>query len=529
MEELYAYVQKILPALKRVEELNLNGLEPTTPITSSAQLKPGRSRLPGEKRKRVRIERAPDRTEDLCYLSAAQLGRLIKKREISPVEVTEAHLSRIKALEPKLNSFITLLPDQAMAAARKAEKEILRGRCLGPLHGIPFGLKDLFYVKGVRNTSGSKIFDHFVPDFDSTIALRLKEAGAILLGKLNLHPLAYGVTGENEEYGHMHNPWNPDLITGGSSGGSGSAVASGECTFAMGTDTGGSIRIPGALCGLVGLKPTYGRLSRYGITVLAWSQDHPGPMARTVEDCALILNAVAGYDPNDPVSVKLPVPDYTKALRSDARGLRVGVVKEYFELPIEPQVKECSWRAMEKLKELGATISEVSLPIYPYATSIASVIQMVEATAYHARLIRENGPRIYSPVRLRLEAGIFISGTDYVQAERARTLFYARSHDLFKGVDLLAGPTLPVPAFPIGTSEVKIAERTVNIISLMTQYTRPFNLNGFPAITVPCGFSAENLPIGLQLVGRPFEEETVVRAAYAYEQAAKWYSRRPPI
>ena len=214
----------------------------------------------------------------------------------------EAHLSRIDALEPKLNSFITLLPDRAMAEARRAEKEIQAGRYLGPLHGIPFGLKDLFYVKGVRNTSGSKIFDHFSPHFDSTIARKLKEAGAILIGKLNLHPFAYGVTGENEEYGHMHNPWNPSLIAGGSSGGSGSAVASGECTLAMGTDTGGSIRVPGALCGLVGLKPTYGRLSRYGVTALAWSQDHPGPMARRVEDGALVMNAVAGYDPHDPTS-----------------------------------------------------------------------------------------------------------------------------------------------------------------------------------------------------------------------------------
>ena len=312
---------------------------------------------------------------ELCYFSASQLSRLIRKKEISPVEVMEAHLSRINALEPTLNSFITLLPDQALAAARQAEKEIQAGRYLGPLHGIPFGLKDLFYVKGIRNTSGSKIYDHFVPDFDSTIALRLKEAGAILVGKLNLHPFAYGTTGENEEYGHMHNPWNPALITGGSSGGSGSAVASGQCTLTMGTDTGGSIRIPGALCGLVGLKPTYGRLSRHGITVLAWSQDHPGPMVRTVEDCALVMNAVAGYDPNDPTSVNLPVPDYTKALTRQIRGLRLGVVKEFFEVPIESKVKELVWAAIDKLGEMGAIVSEISWPIYHYAMSIASTIQ----------------------------------------------------------------------------------------------------------------------------------------------------------
>jgi aspartyl-tRNA(Asn)/glutamyl-tRNA(Gln) amidotransferase subunit A len=434
-----------------------------------------------------------DSTE-ICFLSAGQLARLIQKKELSPVEAIKAHLSRIEALEPKLNSFITLLPDQAMAAARKAEEEIQAGRYLGPLHGIPFGLKDLYYVKGIRNTSGSKIFDHFIPDFDSTIALRLKEAGAILLGKLNLHPFAYGATGENEE----------------------------------GSDTGGSIRIPGALCGLVGFKPTYGRLSRYGLTALSWSQDHTGPMARTVEDCALVMNGVAGYDPNDPTSVNLPVPDYTKALTGHIKGLRVGVVKEFFEVPIESQVKEFVWKAIEKLEELGAIISEVSWPIYHYAMATASTIQMAEATAYHSKLIRESASQIYPPVRLRLEAGIFISATDYIQAQRARTLFYRQSHDLLKKVDLLAGPTVPVTAFPIGTSQLNVENKNVNVISLLTQYTRPFNLNGFPAITIPCGFSDDGLPIGFQLAGRPSDEETVLRVAHVYEQATKWHCRRPP-
>jgi len=466
---------------------------------------------------------------ELCFLSAGQLARLIQKKEVSPVEVVKAHLSRIEALEPKLNSFITLLPEQAIASARHAEKEIQAGRYLGPLHGIPLGLKDLFYVKGIRNTSGSKIFDHFIPDFDSTIGQRLKEAGAILLGKLNMHPFAYGPTGENEEYGHMHNPWNPALIAGGSSGGSGSAVASGQCTLAMGSDTGGSVRIPAALCGMVGFKPTYGRLSRYGITPLSWSQDHTGPITRTVEDCALVMNAVAGYDSNDPTSVHLSVPDYTKALTGQIKGLRVGVVKEFFEVPIESQVKEYVWKAIEKLGELGAIVSEVSWPIYQYAMAIASVIQMAEATAYHSKLLREKVSEIYPPARLRLEAGIFISATDYIQAQRARILFYRQSLHLLKENDLVAGPTVPVTAFPIGTTGLTVSGQKVNVISLLTQYTRPFNLNGFPAITVSCGFSKEGLPIALQLAGRPFDEETVLRVAHTYEQATDWHSRRPPI
>ena len=467
--------------------------------------------------------------KEICYLSAGQLGRLIQKKDLTPVEVVKAHLTRIEFLEPKLNSFITLLADQAMAAARHAEQEIQAGNDRGPLHGIPLALKDLYYTRGIRTTSGSKIFDTFVPDVDSTVAAKLREAGTILLGKLNMHPLAYGPTGENGDYGDMHNPWNPRLIAGGSSGGSGSAVAAGESALTMGSDTGGSIRIPSALCGLVGLKPTYGRVSRYGLTPLAWSQDHAGPMARTVEDCALLMNVAAGYDPKDPTSLNLPVPDFTKALAAEIKGLRVGVPKEYFELPLDSRVKEIVWKAIRRLGELGAIVSEVSWPMVHICTAMANAIQMSEATAYHSKLIRTQGAKIYPPVRLRLEAGFFISGTDYVQAQRARTLFYRESLSLMKEVDLLAGPTLPVTAFEIGTTKVKVENTRVGAIALLTQYTRPFNLNGFPAITVPCGFSEDGLPIGLQLAGRPLEEETVLRAAHAYEQSTDWHLRRPPL
>jgi aspartyl-tRNA(Asn)/glutamyl-tRNA(Gln) amidotransferase subunit A len=468
-------------------------------------------------------------TPDVCFLSAGQLGRLIQKKELSPVEVTEAHLKRIELLEPKLNSFITVLADQALAAARESEKEILAGRYRSSLHGVPLGLKDLYYTKGIRTTSGSKLFDTFVPEFDSTVAARLKAAGAILLGKLNMHPLAYGPTGENGEYGDMHNPWDPALIAGGSSGGSGSAAASGECTVTMGSDTGGSIRIPSALCGLVGFKPTYGRLSRHGLTPLAWSQDHAGPIVRTVQDCALVMNAAAGYDPKDPTSLDVPVPDYTRCLTGEMKGLRVGVPREYLDVPIDSQVKTIVWNAIDRLGELGALISEVSWPMYHYCTAIASAIQMAEATAYHSHLIRTHGPRIYPPVRLRLEAGFFISASDYVQAQRARSLFYRESLNLFKEVDLLAGPTVPVTAFKIGTSRVNVGDKATGVIGLLTQYTRPFNLNGFPAITVPCGFSGAGLPIGLQLAGRPLEDETVLRAAFAYEQSTDWHLRRLPL
>jgi aspartyl-tRNA(Asn)/glutamyl-tRNA(Gln) amidotransferase subunit A len=467
--------------------------------------------------------------EDFCSLSAAELAHLIKRREVSPVEVVKVHLARIDALEPTLNSFITLMADQAMEDAREAEQEIGAGRYRGPLHGIPLGLKDLFYVRGFRNTSGSKVFDRFVPDFDSTITSKLKEAGAILLGKLNLHQLAYGTTGENPDYGPTRNPWNPERITGGSSGGSGSAAASGECPISLGTDTGGSIRIPSALCGLAGLKPTYGRLSRYGITVLSWSQDHPGPMARRVEDCALVMNAVAGYDPMDPSSANVSVPDFTQALTCDIRGLRVGVPKEIFEDPIDSEVEDSVRNAIDLLGKLGARVREISWPMYHSSKAFSSTLLMAEAAAYHSKLLEKHRLQIDFQVRLRLDAGFFISGVDYLQTQQARRLFCQQSSDLFKEVDLLAGPTVPVTACRIGTTEVTLGKTRMGVIPALTQYTRPFNLNGFPAITVPCGFSKEGLPIGLQLGGRPFDEKTVLCAAHAYEQATVWHQRRPMI
>ena len=275
---------------------------------------------------------------ELCYMSAGQLSRRVQAKEVSPVEIVEAHLTRIGATEPVLNSFITLLPEEAQAAARRAETEIQAGNYRGPLHGIPVGLKDLFNTAAVRTTSGSRIFDNFVPQEDCTVAARFRQAGAILLGKLNMHPFAYGPTGENSDYGHMHNPWDPELVAGGSSGGSGSATAAGQCTITTGSDTGGSIRIPAALCGIVGFKPTYGLVSRYGLTPLSWSLDHPGPMVRTVEDAALTMNVIAGHDPRDVASAQVDVPDFTTALSGDVRGLRIGVPREYFEAPLDPEV-----------------------------------------------------------------------------------------------------------------------------------------------------------------------------------------------
>ena len=466
---------------------------------------------------------------DICYLPATELSGLIERKQLSPVEVVEAHLARIEATEPALNSFITLLAEQALADAKTADEEIQAGNYRGPLHGIPITLKDLYYVKGVRNTSGSKIFHDFVPDFDSTITTKLRDAGTIILGKTNTHQFAYGITGENPDYGDMHNPWNPERITGGSSGGSVSSVAAGQSTLTMGSDTGGSIRVPSSLCGLAGLKPTYGRLSRFGLTALSWSQDHPGPIARTVADCALLMNVTAGYDAKDPVTSRAPVPDYTTALTGEVKGLRVGVPKEFFEPPLDPEVEAAVRQAIGVLEDLGAVVKDISWPMFRYATPIATIIQMAEATSYHADLVRKRGNEYSPPVRLLLEAGFFLSAPQLNRAHQARTLFVKQCLELFQDVDVLAGPMTPITAHTIGADEVKVGDTTMTPRAALTRYTRPYNLSGYPAMSMPCGFSAEGMPIGLQLAGSPFAEETVLRAAHAYEQATDWRQRRPPL
>ncbi len=467
--------------------------------------------------------------DELHYMSAWEVSGLMRAGRVSPVEVVEACLARIEATEPTLNSFITLLPDAARAAARRAEQEIARGNWRGPLHGIPVGLKDLFNTAGVRTTSGTRIYDTYVPDADCTVAVRLRQAGAILLGKLNMHPFAYGPTGENADYGHMHNPWDPERVTGGSSGGSGSAAAAGQCHITMGSDTGGSVRIPAALCGIVGLKPTYGRVSRAGLTPLSWCLDHPGPLTRCVEDAALAMNAIAGLDPLDPATADVPVPDYTAGLDGDIRGLRIGVVREYFDDELDAGVGELTEQAIAALGELGAEIVEVSLPLYEYAQPISNAILMSEATAAHRDALLNQGDRLYPPVRERLEEGLFISAAEYLRAQQARQVFCAQVNDLLRDVDLLAGPTEPTTAPALLERRVEVNGESRPVVPMLTKYTRVYNITGSPAISVPCGFGADGLPVGLHLAGRNFEEGTALRAAYAYQQATEWHKRRPPL
>jgi aspartyl-tRNA(Asn)/glutamyl-tRNA(Gln) amidotransferase subunit A len=327
----------------------------------------------------------------------------------------------------------------------------------------------------------------------------------------------------------MHNPWDPEKVTGGSSGGSGSATAAGQCTITTGSDTGGSIRIPAALCGIVGLKPTYGLVSRYGLTPLSWSLDHPGPMVRTVEDAALTMNVIAGYDPKDVASAQVDIPDYTSALTNDVRGLRIGIPKEYFEAPLDPEVSQSVRDALDLLESMGAVVTVVDLPMYKDTQAISTAILMAEASAYHQDLLRRDGDKLYPPVRLRLEAGLFITAADYLRAQQGRTIFNRQARRLLDDVDLLAGPTEPVTAPQLLAERVQVGEHEMGTVAALTQYSRPYNLTGFPAIAIPCGFSESGMPISLQLAGRPFDELTVLRAAHAYEQATDWHKRRPPI
>lgn len=465
---------------------------------------------------------------ELHYKSASELGLLIRSKEISVLEITQAHLERISDLEPSLNSFITILGDMAIKIAKTLDNEVRDGNFRGPLHGVPLGMKDVYATKDIRTTYGSRIFDSYMPSEDSATVIRLRNSGTVLLGKLNLHTLEFGPTGQNDTYGDMHNPWDTTRYTGGSSGGSASAVAAGECTLAMGSDSGGSIRVPAALCGLVGLKPTFGLITRNGLMELSPSMDHHGPMTRTVEDSALMLDVLIGGIPSSSPTKK-NTSKYTRDIKKGIQGLKIGVPKEFFEVPIDTTVRRCVEEALMVLERLGATVSEVSWPMFHHSYAIAAAILTADAAESLRSLLSEHGTKIDKSVRLRTESGLFIPISRYLQAQRARAILNKQSAKLLTDVDILAGPTVATPAPKIGTTEVDISGTKTHIFEALSLYTRPDNLTGHPTISIPCGFSPDKLPIGLQLSGRAFDESTVLRTAYAYEQATTWHKIRPPL
>ncbi|MFE5556434.1 amidase [Streptomyces sp. NPDC056544] len=450
-------------------------------------------------------------------LTVAEAAEAVRSRQVSPVELVESALARIARVEPHLNAFTAVTADRARDAARRAETEIARGTRRGPLHGMPVGLKDLIDVAGTATTASSRARTGHRADADSTVAARLASAGAALVGKTHTHEFAYGLTTPQTA-----NAWDPDRVAGGSSGGSAVAVAAGAAAFALGTDTGGSIRVPAALNGVVGLKPTYGLVPRHGVTSLSWSLDHVGPLTRTVEDAGLVLAALVGHDPRDPASVAAPAPDHRPGRGTDPAdltGLRVGVPGNYYFDRVDPEVEAAVRRAIGRLEELGARLVDVEIPMTRYVRATHWGLMVPEASAYHERTLRAVPDLYGADVRVLLEAGELMTAGDYLRAQRARTLMGRAWRDVLEAVDLIAAPTVPITAVESGRTEVTWGDGSVeSVADAYVRLSAPANLTGVPALSVPVGLDSAGLPIGMQLMGRPFGEAAVLRAGHAFEK-----------
>lgn len=457
---------------------------------------------------------------DLAFLSLTDAAALIKARRLSPVELTQGLVDRIDRLNATLGAFLTVTRDEALTAARAAEQEIARGRYRGPLHGVPFAVKDTHYTKGIRTTANTAVLADFVPDFDATVVTRLKNAGAVLIGKTHLPEFSFGSAGSGGVFPEARNPWNVARTPGGSSSGSAVALAGGLVTLASGGDTSGSIRNPSTLCGVVGMKPSYGRVSRRGIVVISWSLDHVGPMSRTVADNAILLTAIAGHDPADDTSSLQPVPDFTRALRRGVRGLRVGIPKPALFDGYHGDVMRAFEESLNVFRRLGATIVEIDLP----ATSgviddVQQIVRIAEAASYHEPFLATNANRYATTTTVRrdVEAGSLITAVQYLRAQRVRARFVQDLTAVFRTLDVFVTPGMPAPA-----------GEPVNV---KQPFRRMFNACGFPALVLPNGFSATppGLPIGLQIAAKPFDEEAIYAAAQALESATEWHTRRPVL
>ncbi|MBI4610528.1 MAG: amidase [Candidatus Rokubacteria bacterium] len=470
-------------------------------------------------------------TPDLVFLGAAKLAALIRDKQVSPVELVQLYLERIDALDGRLRAYITVCGDAALDSARQAEAALVRGETLGPLHGVPFAVKDQFDTAGLRTTVGSLILADRVPRESATAVARLEGAGGILLGKLNLTEFALGGT-VRFPFGQPRNPWNPDHDPGGSSSGSGIATAAGLCAASLGEDTGGSVRTPAAWCGVVGLRPTWGRVSRHGIFPLAWSMDAAGPITRSVADAALLLQLIAGHDPKDPLTSRRRVPDYRAALRHEARGLRIGLIRELTSgADTDPEVSAAVTEAARALEGLGAVVEEASLPLLPLAGAVFMALADSDGAGLHQAWLRSR-PRDYDQgTRRRLLTASLIPATAYHQAARARALIRRQLLEALTRFDLLVCPTAHQAAPPIAAVAAPITSRAQVAGRFFTRrsYVAPASLAAIPALAVPCGFTRSGLPIGLQFFGRRFDEATLLGVGHAYEQATGWSLRRPPL
>jgi len=462
---------------------------------------------------------------ELCYLTLAEAAAGLRRRDFSAMELTDACLDRIDAVDGKLHSFITLTADLALEQARQAERELRGGIDRGPLHGIPIALKDLYAIKGIRTTCHSAVLENWLPEHDATTVTKLHEAGTILLGKLGMHEFAFGGPSVDAPFPAVKNPWITAHIPVGSSSGSGAAIAAGLCYGALGSDTGGSIRTPSSHCGIVGIKPTYGRVSRFGVIPLSWSLDHAGPMARSVEDCAIMLQVLAGYDPQDNASANVTAPNFQTGMKDGIKGLRVGAPrKNWFDenLGIDPQTEAVFNQALKVLESLGASIIDIDGKPFSLARKANQTILVCEAYAYHEKTFQTTPMKFGSSVRRRMLEGAFLSAADYLTAQRARAVLNQQMLANFSNADVFAVPGAARPPEPFDAMDP-------NEQNLRPSFTNPFNLTGLPAISVPCGFTAGNLPAGLQIVAQPFEEATCFRVAYAYEEATDWHKQRPAI
>jgi len=476
-------------------------------------------------------------TKEIAVLSATELGSAIKAKEVSPVEAVEAYLDRIERIDPQVNSYITVMAEQARQAALESEAEIRRGNYRGPLHGIPIAIKDQIYIKGVLTTDASKIRSDFVPGHDATVVTNLKKAGAILLGKLNMSEFAHGEP-QSSAFGPARNPWDLTRSPGVSSTGSGAATAARLCATSLGEDTGGSIRGPAANCGLVGLRPTWGRVSRYGVDGAGWSFDTIGPISRTVEDCAITIAGIAGYDPQDPSTHPVPVPHYQAALTGDIRGLKVGVVQELIdpvELDLDPQMRQSVMNAIEVLAELGADVRQVSMPLAEKSGYITRAITHVDRVSLRPEYLRERAEDYHYNTRVHFTTANLIPAQVYYKAQKLRTMVREQVLALLEEVDVLIQPTSGAPANVINPDHKVENQEFARKALAAGGFRGPYSLSGTPALSILCGFTEPSegpngnggLPLAMQIAGRPFDEATVLRVAYAYEQAAGWNTRVP--
>jgi aspartyl-tRNA(Asn)/glutamyl-tRNA(Gln) amidotransferase subunit A len=480
-------------------------------------------------------------------LTLSDAGEKLRRRDLTSVELAEAVFERIAGTDERIRAYIGLDRDGALAQARRADEEIARGAIRSPLHGLPLALKDNFLTRGLKTTCASKILGDFIPPYDATTVKKLRDAGAVIVGKTNLDEFAMGSSTENSAFFPTRNPWSLDRIPGGSSGGSAAAVAADQCLAALGTDTGGSIRQPAACCGVVGLKPTYGRVSRYGIVAFASSMDQVGPITKDVRDCALLLEAIAGHDPADSTSANRPVPRYIDALTGDIRELRLGIPKEYFVAGMQREVEQAVRDAIRRLEKSGAIIEEISLPHTEYAVAVYYIVATAEASSNLARydgmrfgyragagdltetymISRDEG--FGAEVKRRIMLGTYALSAGYydayyLKAQQVRALIKRDFDEAFKRCDAIVTPTAPTTAFKIG-------EKTQDPLQMYLSdiYTISINLAGLPALSLPCGFDGDEIPIGMQIIGRPFDEETILRLAYFYEQETEWHKMKPRI